>query len=214
MHYVIFAFGYSRVNGAIFQGNPEIHRYNQAVLACLPAELRLMIYDLTMPPRHINFDMLDLSWSPPSGPLTLPPGNFFEFPIIAHTCKEMRQYAMRKYRFVWYRYQPIKYTAFPYATIPPIPQIYGVRAFNPRADTIAMHLYRAAWVKTSKSTIIKWDDPFHCPWAKKVRKSGRRIIYGTGPHLLSFTVDESGDIRQQVREGFRLQNPRRNIDLG
>ncbi|TRX91099.1 hypothetical protein FHL15_008081 [Xylaria flabelliformis] len=109
------------------------------ILARLPLEIRCMIYDFLMPPR--SYSILEHTYYTP----------VFKFPTITHVCREMRQYAMRKYRFVWFQCYSRR------------GEFRGCGVFDPAQDTITISLRFLDSVHWVPNAIVKWDDPFGQP---------------------------------------------------
>ncbi|KAI0182635.1 hypothetical protein EV127DRAFT_449129 [Xylaria flabelliformis] len=134
-------------------------------LGRLPPEIRFMIYDLIMPPTRTIFDLtrpLDYLSKNLSSDTQRP----FAVPKIAHICREMRQYAMRRYRLIWFRYAIDTYRyrlKCDTDNWKPVQSRFGV--FDPAKDLIEI------LVQSIKSTDnlrcrnrdILWRNPFREP---------------------------------------------------
>ncbi|KAI1258373.1 hypothetical protein F5Y18DRAFT_413816 [Xylariaceae sp. FL1019] len=188
-----------------FSGRPGNPPERPGALGALPPELRYMIYDLVLSQRFVIFDLNAVS-VPPTGsnlPRTLPPGNPFAIPAIAHTCKEMRIYAMRRYQFVWYEYEPLRFTPQPHVWGDP--QLCRVRAYDPRADIIIINLVCAVWVR-AYGTAIEWEDPFARPRLLEGSISPQTFNRCSpqipGLRTYRFMVDRYGNLWQDMARGL------------
>ncbi|KAI1358958.1 hypothetical protein F5Y08DRAFT_350125 [Xylaria arbuscula] len=149
-------------------------------LRCLPPEIRFMIYDFTMPGTdyyiHPNSDKSGSSMNWP----------LFRAPLISRVCREMRQYAMRTYQFVWSNITT-KFSFYPgFSFNPRLPlhsqsdyshflsDIYGewwahkyqhsgLGFFDTRKDTLDIGSRSVAQLNSVEDVAVKWDDPFKAP---------------------------------------------------
>ncbi|KAI0545464.1 hypothetical protein F4679DRAFT_561044 [Xylaria curta] len=129
------------------------------VLRRLPPEIRLIIYDFLMPAmwtavgllRPLNTLSKDLF-----GHITR---QTFTIPKIAHVCREMRQYAMRKYQFIW-----LRYTVTPEPRIwTPLPEQSRFGVFDTSKDLIEIFGRSLQSTQFLISPTIQWSDPFQEP---------------------------------------------------
>ncbi|KAI0545465.1 hypothetical protein F4679DRAFT_599431 [Xylaria curta] len=149
----------------------------------LPPEIRFMIYDLLMPPRENHFDCSKIYNKVP----------VFGFPTIAHVCREMRQYAMQKYRFVrimafvkGYRWEKDR---------------FGV--FDPAQDSITIDLPNCWSIEWLQDATIQWNDPFQRP-----RLASSFVIrsqkYEIGERPIRFDLGAECEVWQRDWVGDRL----------
>ncbi|KAI1123249.1 hypothetical protein F5Y10DRAFT_286312 [Nemania abortiva] len=147
-------------------------------LGRLPPELRFMIYDYVMPANSNHFD-----YSGTSARCWLPtPRRKFAVPEIAHVCRDMRQYAMSKYQFVWYSYtseakgaKPVRIHSFMpkrpltrneeeiRALRRPHRSEFGFGFFDPKKDSVEIHLSQVEAVEVVYDSTLEWDNPLQEP---------------------------------------------------
>ncbi|KAI0505820.1 hypothetical protein F5B22DRAFT_626460 [Xylaria bambusicola] len=187
------------------------------MLGRLPQNIRVMIYDVSMPAAQ-NFDF-SVAWpplkthpNPPSQTRHIKPKfnyqhyNQLGFPIpkMAHVCREMRQYAMPHYRLLWFRYtrtliapkQEIDQLAF--WNKPPLFSGFGF--FNPSKDQIRIYVMYKYTVHLLKSATIQWNDPFQEPtwsfndstWVKRYNPSHETLRDPGSPPYDYYTIKENG----------------------
>ncbi|KAI0545466.1 hypothetical protein F4679DRAFT_561047 [Xylaria curta] len=126
----------------------------------LPPEIRFMIYDILMPRKIHCFGLAgrpDLS-----------------FPRTAHVCREMRQYAMQKYRLIQWIQE-----------IDGKDRVGGFGVFNPERDSIRIYDYLV-------DATVQWDDAFQTP--KSTHISSRTKRYPIEGGLRQYWVGPEGEM--------------------
>ncbi|KAI1126727.1 hypothetical protein F5Y10DRAFT_293402 [Nemania abortiva] len=168
------------------------------MLGRLPPEVRFMIYDFAMPDSnncyirgaaHDYLTRRQCSGWPNRPPL------YFPAPEISRVCREMRQYAMRKYRFVWWSYNFLYYdfqgdiTEARIWTEPP--GLSGFGFFDFKKDSIKHGPVSVLAVQLVEDATVEWKDPFEAPTV--AIKSTRVKRYGIPKEpIIFFTPKESG----------------------
>ncbi|KAI1734569.1 hypothetical protein F4680DRAFT_453845 [Xylaria scruposa] len=124
-------------------------------LGRLPPEIRFMIYDILMPPRNYRY----------YGNGRLMPAA--SFPKIAHVCREMRQYASQRYRFI----QSIR-------KLSRGGDIRGFGVFDPKRDSIFIleRAYERAYdrIVWIQNATVQWDDAFQEPTVTNISSRTKR----------------------------------------
>ncbi|KAI1734570.1 hypothetical protein F4680DRAFT_470829 [Xylaria scruposa] len=162
-------------------GHPNIAPL-PGVLGRLPPELRFIIYDLVMPAEHNDITFPGIHF----GEL------FFKFPKIAHVCRDMREYAMRKYRFIWYNIS-VGESIFG----------EGFGVFDPAKDSIMIHLESVLSVHLIENGTVQWNNPFKTPKLTGIVSSRDKEYPNEGLKSVDFYIGTECEIWQsQLLEDF------------
>ncbi len=193
-----------------FSDNQVVDTYRPGKLGRLPPEIRFIIYNYMMPANSNDFDFCCTSASfeslGPHRPL-------FAVPEIAHVCREMRQYAMSRYQFIWYncttRVEAAQLEIGPILNWRPdefIAETSQTRIWNevrgsetssfgffdPKKDSLEIHLRFVRAVQLVKDATLEWDDAFQAPTLTNVSTRVKRYSPKETDNVFIFTPKESG----------------------
>ncbi|KAI0186559.1 hypothetical protein EV127DRAFT_438452 [Xylaria flabelliformis] len=192
-----------------FLDNRVINAHLPGKLGRLPPEIRFVIYDYMMPANENRFYLQGTSgrwWSPC---LFAVPNN------IAHVCRDMRQYAMSKYQFIWYKHTTL-IVAERLKTVPgfipnvlsdePAGEICMTRYrekihkversrfgfFDPKKDSIEIHLSSVRAVQLVEAATVEWDNAFQEPALTNLSTRVKQYSPKEANKIFVFTPKESG----------------------
>ncbi|KAI0556268.1 hypothetical protein F4679DRAFT_25950 [Xylaria curta] len=208
-----------------FSDNRVINTRLPGKLGRLPPEIRFMIYDHMVPANWNNFDLNGTSARKRSLDLHRP---FFAVPSIAHVCQDMRQYAMSKYQFIWWNCTPL-IESEQLKTSPgfilngisdeltgeisvtriwnevPKSKLSRFGFFDPKKDSLEIHLRSVRVVQLVKNATVEWDDAFQEPKLTNVSTRVKRYSQKEAYNAFVFTPKESG-MWQSLWKGAWVKN--------
>ncbi|KAI3343837.1 hypothetical protein F4824DRAFT_441418 [Ustulina deusta] len=124
---------------------------------------------LLMPPNANEFDLSGTSAEFLSLDPFFPIRPYFAVPKIAHVCREMRQCAMQKYKFIGFRHPVTTINAEPVQDIAEsaiwtdLPGESRIGFFDSAKDSIQIHLTSLHAVHLIQNAAVQCSDPFRAP---------------------------------------------------
>ncbi|KAI8948405.1 hypothetical protein F4801DRAFT_604468 [Xylaria longipes] len=171
------------------------------LLKCLLPEIRIMIYDYMMPANSNHFDLCGTSERSRS---LGPHRKFFAVPEIAHVCRDMRQYAMRRYRSIWYNYS-LETSKTPRS------ELFSFGFFDSKKDSLEIHLRSVRAVQLVEDATLEWDNAFQAPTLTNVLSTRvKRYSLKETDKFFVFTLKESG-MWQSFWEGPWVKNRKPSV---
>lgn len=152
-----------------------------------------------MPPNANEFDLSGTSAEFISLDPFFPTRPYFAVPKIAHVCREMRQCAMQKYKFIGFRHPVTTINAEPVQDIAEsaiwtdLPGESRIGFFDSAKDSIQIHLTSLHAVHLIQNAAVQCSDPFRAPTSTgNISTRKKKYSENAGKKLFIFIRKDCG----------------------